>query len=544
MGGLLDDVLAKLGELPPDRLQAIAKQAADLTAGMDWIPNDGPQSAAFFSKADILLYGGEGGGGKTDLGLGLAFTQHQRSLVMRRKYVNLTGLLDRSREIHGERKGVNMSPPPSITHKGRLIQFAGQQHLGDEQDWMGNPFDFKYFDEATQFLEQQVRFHIGWVRSVDPAQRKRVVLGTNPPMDATGDWVIPMFAPWIDLTHPDYPEQDGKLRWYVSVPGPDNVIVDIEVDAPTQWDRNGDPVPVRVPGVKDELVPMSRTFIRASLSDNPYLINTGYKQKLDSLPEPVRSAVRDGNFMAGRQDDEWQVIPSSWVVEAQNRWTEQHPDYCPMSSIAADVARGGIDNTVLSRRWDGWFAPLIVKPGVETPLGRDVAGLVVIHREDNAPAVIDMGGGYGGAVLEHLQGANDVTCIAFNGAKKSVERTMDGEFGFQNMRSQAWWQFREALDPSQQNGSRIALPPDPQLRTELTSPLWTLKPGGVIAVETKEDVVDRLGRSTDRADAVLMAWQGGGRWETDEVNWRAFSSSKGRRAVVLGRMHQKRGRNR
>jgi hypothetical protein len=62
---------------------------------------------------------------------------------------------------------------------------------------------------------------------------------------------------------------------------------------------------------------MSRTFIPAALRDNPFLINTNYQANLDGLPEPLRSAVRDGNFMAARQDADFQVIPTQWLIEAQ-----------------------------------------------------------------------------------------------------------------------------------------------------------------------------------------------------------------------------------
>ena len=40
-----------------------------------------PQRTAYDSMADILLYGGSAGGGKTDLGIGLALTQHSRSII-------------------------------------------------------------------------------------------------------------------------------------------------------------------------------------------------------------------------------------------------------------------------------------------------------------------------------------------------------------------------------------------------------------------------------------------------------------------------------
>ena len=53
-------------------------------------------------------------------------------------------------------------------------------------------------------------------------------------------------------------------------------------------------------------------------------------------------------------------------------------------------------------RYDGWFAELVEVPGRETPLGSDVAALVVKHRRDNAEVILDMQGGYGGAVFERL----------------------------------------------------------------------------------------------------------------------------------------------
>ena len=37
-----------------------------------WVPQDGPQSMAYHSLADVVFYGGSAGGGKTDLLLGLS----------------------------------------------------------------------------------------------------------------------------------------------------------------------------------------------------------------------------------------------------------------------------------------------------------------------------------------------------------------------------------------------------------------------------------------------------------------------------------------
>lgn len=487
MTGMLDDVLARLGALPEAERKAVAELAVASTSNMEWIPSPGPQTEAYFSRADVLLYGGQGGGGKTDLLLGLAMTAHKSSLILRRKYANLGGILRRVEEIGG-REGLKASPPPKYrTKDGRLIEFGAAQHLGDEEDWQGQPHDLLGFDEATQFLEQQVRFLMGWVRSTDPNQRCRTVLATNPPLSAEGDWVIGMFRPWLDLTHPN-PAKPGELRWFVT--DPDGK--DMEVDGPEPIERDG-----------KKLIPKSRSFIPSALSDNPFLVDTGYQAQLDALPEPLRSAVRDGNFMAARADDPWQVIPSAWIRAAQDRWTPDGHKGRPMTAVGLDVAQGGTAETVISPRHGAWFAEQVCHPGSETPDGPKTAALVIAALRDGAQVHIDMGGGYGQSPYDHLKPAG-VPIEPMVPSEKSYGRTRDGSLGFLNMRAEWWWRFREALDP--ENGDDVALPPDPQLAADLSAPRWELMAGGKVKIESKPDLIARLGRSPDRGDAAVLAW--------------------------------------
>lgn len=492
MAATLDDLRAVerliAGLSPPDR-KALEKQLAS-ELSKKWTPNIGPQAEAYRSLADVLLYGGEGGGGKTDLGLGLAFTAHQRSLILRRKYANLGSLTERALEINGTRDGFNGSPPPLLrTADGRYIQFAGNQRLGDEQDWQGQPFDLKVFDEGVQFLEMQIRFHLGWLRSTKPGQRVRALIGTNPPLDADGDWIIGMFRPWLDVTHPK-PARHGELRWFVTAPDGS----DLEVDGPT---------PIELPGANGPSIPSSRSFIPAKLKDNPYLIDTGYQAKLDGLPEPIRSAVRDGNFMAARQDADFQVIPTAWVIAAQARWQPDGNRGLSMTAIGLDPAGGGRDSAELAFRYGGWYAPLISAKGEETADGSATAATVVRYRRDSCPVVVDVGGGYGGGVIVRLKD-NQIPYRPFNGAGESLGKDKASGLRFVNKRAEAWWKFREALDPDQDGGSPIALPPDPELRADLTAPTWELKARG-IQLESKDDIRERLGRSPGKGDAVVMA---------------------------------------
>jgi len=53
-------------------------------------------------------------------------------------------------------------------------------------------------------------------------------------------------------------------------------------------------------------------------------------------------------------------------------------------------------------------------------------------------------------------------------------------------------------------GEGIALPPDPELVSDLCAPRWKLTARG-IQVESKDEIIKRLGRSPDCGDAVVMA---------------------------------------
>ncbi len=508
----LHEAIEKLRGLPEKSYPEIF----EATKAFKWIPSPGPQTEAYFCQADELLYGGSAGSGKSSLLLGLAFTAHRRSLIMRRQYTDMSALIDDAIDIQGSSDGLNRSSPPRMrTSDDRVIDFGAAAQLGDEAKFQGQQHSLLGFDEVVQFLEAQVRFLMGWVRSTDESERCRIIMASNPPVTAVGQWIIPMYAPWLDLTFPN-PARGGDLRWVVTDPDGNDMWVE-GADDIKEWN-----------GKKYE--PVSRTFIPGSLTDNPYLARTDYNRRLDSLPEPLRSAVRDGNFMAARKDAVNQVTPTAWVVEAQNRWTPKPPEGIPMCAMGIDASGGGDDPMIIAMRHDGWYAPMHETPGHEIPLdsmGRFCAGIIVANRLHDAAIIIDMGGGYGGSMFEHLR-ENRIEALPYKGAEKARGRTADRQLGFTNKRSQAIWQFREALDPNQDGGSPIALPNDPALLADLTAPTFEVGPRG-IKVETKEDVVKRLGRSTDRGDAVVMAWYSGGR----RLIAGRLISSRGRKPEVI-----------
>ena len=500
----IDAIISRLAGLPAEQQAAFRENVMASTSHMKWVPNPGPQTMAYESKADILLYGGEPGGGKSQLGLGLAYNEHKRSLIMRRQYGDLDGLIGDILKIHGSKDGFNGSPPPKLKiGEGRIIDFHAAHRVGDEQGLMGKAHDFIMFDEGTQFAEQQVRFIMGWLRTEVPGQRCRVVIATNPPMSAEGLWIIEMFAPWIDPRFPK-PANPGELRWFVN-----------DEHGKDRWVDGPEPV-----FVGDRMVhPMSRTYIPASVRDNPNYMATGYQKTLDNMSEIHRSILL-GGFKTSFRDQDRQVIPTKWVQLAQERWTPRPPSGIPMCAIGVDCSGGGHDPMVLAPRYDGWFAPFVEVEGKDIPMetaGRFCAGMVLTHRQDGALVVVDMGGGYGGPLYEHLY-ANEIDVQAYRGAEKTTRRSVDGKMHFYNTRSAALWQFREALDPGQPSGSPIALPPGNQIVADLTAPTFEVTPNG-IKVEPKEDVCDRLGRSTNHGDAAMMSWFYGAKECNSAMEW-------------------------
>jgi hypothetical protein len=462
-----------------------------------WTPLSGPQTRALESEADIIFYGGAAGGGKTDLEIGLALTEHKKSIIFRKEGTQLQGIYDRLTEILGSRDGfAKMDKIWRLSD--RQIEFGAITNKGDEQKYQGRPHDLKCFDELPHFSEAEFRFLCGWLRSTDPNVRCRIIGAGNPPTTSEGEWVKRFWAPWLDADHPD-PAADGELRWFAVIDGED-----VEME-------NGDPYEYEyADGKKETITPKSRTFIRSKIQDNPYLMDTGYMATLQALPEPLRSQMLYGSFDAGTEDDAWQVIPTAWVQAAMDRWTDRSPKG-PMDSLGADIACGGNDNTVLSPRHGNWFDNLQKHKGIDTPDGAATSALIMAMRRDQAPVHMDVIG-WGKDTHTHLV-ENGIHTIPVNGANKSDERSLapkgyhpsgadDGSMGFYNFRAQLYWQMREELDPSNDNG--ICLPPDNRLRAQLCAHRWKLTSRG-IQVLSKDDVKELLGESPDSSDAVVMA---------------------------------------
>lgn len=446
---------------------------------INWKPRDGPQTEAYYSKADILFFGGSVGTGKSFLLMGLGGTASRKAIIFRRTFQQFLDIEAKCIDLYGHKN--YHAQRRQFKLRGRTIELGAVANVGDEHNYDGRPHDHLLFDEIQHFLERQFRHLLGWMRTEHEAQRCRVVCTGNPPDNPDGQWVIRFWAPWLDPMHPN-PAKPGELRWYTSIEGKD-----VEVEGP-------EPVMVG----EDLVRPLSRTYIPGEMVEE--YVATGYAAVLQSLEEPLRSRLLKGDFSAGTGDHPLQVIPSAWVDKAMERWKYTPKPDMRMSAVGVDPSRGGRDAHVIAPRYGAWYAELISIPGGEVADGGTSAALCIQYRRDGCPAHVDVVG-IGSSTVDYLRDA-DVPVIALNGSWTSTSTDRTGRIRFSNKRAEWHWQMREALDPD--HGFSICLPPDPELRSDLCAPRWKMRGGG-LAVEEKPEVKLRVGRSPDRGDAVIYA---------------------------------------
>lgn len=525
MAGLLDEILQAFGALSPEEQAEIEREALAATADRVWVPNPGPQTSAVTSQADELFYGGQAGGGKSDLICGLSLTEHEVSLLLRRTNADTIALEDRIASIRGTRDGLN-GQKHIFRIPGKVVEIGGCQYENDKQKFKGRPHDLIGFDEIADFSESQYRFIIAWNRSATPGQRSRVVCTGNPPTTPEGFWVLKYWGAWLDPTHPR-PAKDGELRWYTTIDDHD-----VECEGPGMVEVNG-----------EMIQPRSRTFIRSRLSDNPDLQESGYDSTLAALPAELRAAYREGKFDAVRADKPFQLFPTEHVRAAMDRWEPNGRILAPMTCLSHDVALGGVnaDGNAYSRRHGLWFDEVIKEVSKVKLDPIELAARDMALMRDGCDVVIDMGGGFGSGVYSHLkQNVKGIKLHSHNGSDGSMRRTRDGKLKFSNKRSEVHWRLREALEPGL--GVPIQLPPDPELLADLTCLTWKLGPRGIQVID-KNIVRADLGRSPDKGDCVVNAWSYGE--PAIETQWKlnAARMGGGGPRVILGHAAAKRRRH-
>lgn len=272
-------------------------------------PQRGPQEQFLASSADIVIYGGAAGGGKS-FGLLLEPLRHVTTVpgfgcvIFRRTSVqvrNEGGLWDTSMSLYSH---AGLRPRESVLeweHRGtgNTIKFAHLEHESSVLDWQGAQVPLIAFDELTHFTAKQFWYMLSRNRSTCGV-RPYVRATTNPDADS---WVADLIAWWIDQDPASptcgqaIPERSGVVRWFARVNGE------------LHWADTPDELRERHPGSE----PKSLTFIPSALADNPALTSRdpGYRANLLALDPVEQARLLHGNWKARRSAGT--LFQRSWV---------------------------------------------------------------------------------------------------------------------------------------------------------------------------------------------------------------------------------------
>lgn len=274
------------------------------TADIEIKPQPGPQEAFLSSTADIVIYGGAAGGGKS-WGLLLeplrhVTTNHQFAAVFFRRNTtqirNPGGLWDESRGLYPL---TGAKPVQQVLEWrwpfGGKVKFAHLEHESTVYDWQGAQIPLICFDELTHFTKAQFFYMLSRNRSTCGV-RPYIRATTNPDADS---WVREFIAWWIDqATGLAIPERSGVVRYFARVG-------DVIIWADTAEELRG--------RCGADIEPKSCTFIAAKLTDNRILLekDPGYRSNLAAQNAVERARLMDGN---------WKIKPAaglyfrrSWV---------------------------------------------------------------------------------------------------------------------------------------------------------------------------------------------------------------------------------------
>lgn len=206
------------------------------------------------------------------------------------------------------------------------------------------------------------------------------------------------------------------------------------------------------------------------------------------------------------------AIPLGWVQQAVNRWHDWddrgRPETPGRRVVGVDPAYKGFegDETAITVR-QGSVAQAIFRfrdaDTIET--AENAARYLHVPTSLAVVDVIGIGAGvYDQLARWHREGIIKGQPLQFVASASSTGFDKIGALRFRNDRAAAWWNLRELLDPSR--GSNIAIPDDERLIEELVAVKSSVQEGGIIKVESKDEIRKRLGRSTDSADSLVQCF--------------------------------------
>lgn len=304
-------------------------------------PQVGPQEMFLHSEADIAIFGGAAGAGKT-FALELESQRHLHikgftAVLLRRTLTQVTktgGPWDESFNLYPHLGGVaNKSSLKWTFPVGSSVAFGHIEHEKDLHSWDGSQIALILFDQLESFTERMFFYMLSRNRSICSVP-PYVRASCNP--DGSS-WLAGFLSWWIDQDT-GYPieTRSGVIRWMS------------RVNSAIHWHPSKQQAIdfCTAQGIDSETataIPKSVAFFPATLDDNRILTkrDPGYKSNLLSLPNYDRNRLLGGNWKTRPDTGEF---PSPWF---DGKWFEKWPTESGtyLKTMALDPSKGSNDRS-------------------------------------------------------------------------------------------------------------------------------------------------------------------------------------------------------
>ena len=281
-------------------------------------PQEGPQTDFLSCPADMVIYGGSAGGGKS-YGLlldPLRYVVHPKfgAVILRRtnpEIMNEGGLWDEACGLYLPLGARARQDDKSFTFpSGAVISLSHLQHEKNVYGWQGSQVPYLGFDELTHFTERQFWYLSSRQRNVSGIPNL-IRCTCNPDPDS---FVRKLIDWWIDAEGYAIPERSGVIRWFIR--SGDDLL----------WAFSKEEL-IKKYGYEAGRHAKSLTFIRSTLEDNKILLekDPSYVATLESLPKVDRLRLKFGN---------WNIRPASGLYFKRN-WFEivEHDKLPPLMKV-------------------------------------------------------------------------------------------------------------------------------------------------------------------------------------------------------------------
>jgi len=186
------------------------------------------------------------------------------------------------------------------------------------------------------------------------------------------------------------------------------------------------------------------------------------------------------------------LITIDAVSDAMGRHLQAYQYEHAVKVIGVDVAYTGDDTTAIIRR-QGLVAwePIIMKNA--NPM--EVTGRLLAEVRDFKPdaVFIDDTGGYGSGVVHRVKELGHSAVGIHFGGKPDDPR-------YRNKRTEMWMKMRDWIMEG------AAMPNNINLKNDLVAPTYRIPSTGIVELEPKDKIKERLGRSPDVADALALTF--------------------------------------